>query len=104
MRSILKQNKKTKQIVISLIATPNFHPLQANLVRVKTLTGHWILTPKGNGKVSVSNEMMINPAGNLPQWIVNQFAVNSPFHTLSNLQKMLQKPKYKKAKFNRIIN
>ena len=102
--STLKQNKKTKEVIISLIAKPNYYPLQKGLVRIQQLKGRWILTPQKNGMIRVTNEIMVDPAGKLPKWLVNQFAVNTPFNTLRGLRKMINDPAYKNIKLNYIVD
>jgi ribosome-associated toxin RatA of RatAB toxin-antitoxin module len=102
--STLKQNKKTKEVIISLIAKPNYHPLKNGLVRIQQLKGQWVLTPQKNGVIKVTTEIMVDPGGRLPKWLVNQFAINTPFNTLLGLRKMVNSPIYKNIKLNYIVD
>ena len=97
IHTFLKQNKTTKTIQITLNGVPNYIPVKPNLIRIQNLSGRWLLVPEKNG-IKVVYEMHIDPAGNLPTWLVNNLSVDLPFITLSNLRKLVKQPKYQKAK------
>lgn len=97
--TVLKQNKTTKTIQITLNGVPNYIPVKPNLIRIKKLSGRWLLVPEKDS-VKVVYEMHIDPAGNLPTWFVNNLLIDLPFMTLSNLRKLVKQPKYQKAKLS----
>lgn len=102
--SVVTQNKANKQIVISLAAASNRYPLQKDMVRVKQMKASWVFTPMKNGEVKVAYEVLADPEGNLPKWLVNEFSIDMPYQTLSRMKVMLQKPAYKNAKLSNIID
>jgi len=95
--SKLSQNPKTKQVHIRLSSQANQYPLQKGRVRVVNLTGQWVFTPDHKGNVGIIYEMNIDPAGNLPKWLVNAMSVDLPKNTLNRLREMIKKPKYSTA-------
>jgi len=104
VHSVLTQNLKTKQVIINMKSAPKFVALKANRVRIKNMTGRWILTPAGKGMTKVVYEMNVDPAGDLPKWLVNTLSVDIPYFTLNNLRKLVKKREYQSAKLSNVIN
>jgi len=65
--------------------------------RIKQSVTTWTITPKGNNKLDIIYQAKTETGG-APHGIVSMFLVNSPKKSLRNLQKMMDKPKYKNAK------
>jgi len=103
VHSVLKQNKQTKSIQVTLTAAPKYIPVKSGLVRIQQMTGRWLLVPEKNS-VKVVYEMSVNPGGNLPTWLVNSMSVDLPFITLKNLRNLVKQPKYQKAHRSFIID
>ncbi len=101
IHSVLKQDKKTKAIQITMSSKPNFIPKKAGRVRIQNIHGRWLLIPEKSNKkssikkhIKVTYEMSIDPGGNLPAWIVNNMLVDFPFETLKNLRAGVKLPRY----------
>ena len=58
---------------------------KSGLVRIPYSKGYWKLTTT-NGVTKVHFQYIANPGGNLPDWIINMFIVDSPFQTMINLK------------------
>lgn len=97
IHSVLKQDKKSKVIQISMRGAPKYIPAKAGLIRMQKMTGRWLLIPEKK-RVKVVYEMSADPGGNLPTWLVNSMSVDIPFITLMNLKKLVKRPKYQKVK------
>lgn len=97
VHSILKQDKKSKVVQISMRAAPKYIPIKPGLVRIAKMSGRWLLIPQ-KGNVKVVYEMNIDPGGRLPAWLVNSMSVDMPFVTLSNLRNLVKRAKYQKVK------
>lgn len=93
----LNQNLQTKQIVIDLLSRPNQYPIQNGKVRIINLFGRWVLIPDNKGNLSVIYEMNIDPAGNLPKWLVNSMSIDFPKQTLLKIKQRIKDAKYQKA-------
>lgn len=103
VHSILKQDKKTKTIQITVNGVPKHIPERNGLVRIQKMSGRWLLVPEKNG-VKVVYEMNVDPGGNLPIWLVNSMSVDLPFVTLKNLLNLVKKGKYQKVNSPFIID
>lgn len=99
----LTQNKQSKQIQITMKSVPNYIKNQAGLLRIKIMSGKWILTPQGKGTTKVIYEMHVDPGGKLPKWLVNSLSVDMPFYTLNNLRREVKSNKYQQAKRTYIL-
>lgn len=57
-------------------------PPSADYVRIPYVDGFWEFTPLPSGQVGVVYEILINPGGNVPKWMVNFEAVDLPLQTV----------------------
>ncbi len=89
------QDPATKSVYVEMCGIPNFVPERKGRIRVPLLTGYGKLTPLGDGKVELVYEVLVDPSGMIPDWVVNFTVVNTPFSTLQNLQRMLPLEEYK---------
>lgn len=64
-----------------------------DVVRMPVLEGHWYLVAMGEDKTLVEYQVNADPAGELPDWLVEQVSKDLPLHTLRNLRKQVSKTK-----------
>jgi START domain len=98
----IEQNPKTKEVIQTATCVPNYIPSVKNVVRVKEFKAKWILTPMANGQVKCYYELLVDPGGNVPAWLVNLAALDGPYETTWNMKTQVLKAKYQKAKLNHI--
>jgi hypothetical protein len=70
------------------------------IVRVPQLKAFWKFTPKPDGTVDAEYQINVNPGGNVPAWIVNMFAIDGPYQSITSMKKLLLQSKYRTAKFD----
>jgi hypothetical protein len=70
-------------------------PINEKLVRITELNGEWILTRKDD-KTELVYRIRINPAGNLPEELINSSSQKLPYRTISNLITFIKKAKLAK--------
>lgn len=89
--SLLKveMDEEKKNIKILSSAKLNYKEEFYGVVRLKKTDGSWTFTEK-NGVTEVKYQMLADPGGNLPAWIVNMFLVDGPYKTLLALQKRVE--------------
>lgn len=78
---------------IVTIDTKNTNRLVAekeNYVRVKKMTGKWVLTPLNNGLVQIEYYVSLNPGGNVPIWFINYTMSYGPVNTITALKKIVE--------------
>lgn len=100
VHNIISQDPKTFIVTITQQAAPDKKARTKKAVRVERIEGLWILTPKKDGSTELVYQVLSDPGGGLPAWLVNAVAISQPFNTLENLQDMVQKEKYAGASFD----
>jgi len=103
--SILKQNPTTKAITIILTSISDYcndkqssqcnEVKKSNLVRVIKSIGTYKLEPYDK-VLKITWVQHTDPTGNIPNWLVNQFIVDTPYWTLKNLAQKVKEYKYSK--------
>lgn len=97
VHNVITQDRKTGVVTIEFEGVPGFIPEKKGVVRVKLIKGFWQLTPLGNGVVRVDYQVLSNPGGGLPAWLVNATATSQPLNTLRAMKKVVLREKYQAA-------
>ena len=99
----LTQNPKTKVITIDLTGVKDFIPVMPDKVRVPSLKGQWVFTPLGKGIIKIVYQVHSDTGGSVPAAIANASCIDIPYNTLLNMKKEIEKPKYKNAVIDGIL-
>lgn len=94
------QDKKTKIVYQKVNSLPEYAPLVKGHVRVREFRALWTLIPMKNGVVEVNYELLVNPGGNIPAWLVNLAVIDGPFDTSVNMRELILKEKYQKTTYS----
>jgi hypothetical protein len=94
----LTQDEKTGVVTIRSTCDPDYIPQVDDHVRVTKLSSFWTLAPMKDGTIQVCNQILVDPGGNIPAWLVNMAAVEGPYQTMVHLKEMVLKKKYQDAK------
>lgn len=94
------QDLKTGIVYQKVNALPDYAPKVKNHVRIRQFHAVWTLKPLPGGMVSVDYELLVNPAGAIPAWIVNMAVVDGPYETSLKMKDLVLKEKYQKAKYS----
>lgn len=86
----IRHNDSTGVITIEGVARPNAFPKRRGTVRVQTANSLWKFTPRDGGLVEIHYQVLSNPGGNIPAWLVNQAVIDQPFNTLKNLRRLAE--------------
>ncbi len=70
---------------------PGLVPEREDMIRIKDYRQTWTVTPAGNDKANVVLEGHVDPAGSIPDWVVNMIIVDSPIKAISELKLRLEK-------------
>lgn len=95
LKTTTKLVPKEQRIEIHFEQTthPNM-PAKDGVVRMPTLKGHWKLRRLGPKKTEVEYQVMADPGGALPAWLVNLVSKKLPYRTLLGLREQVKKPGY----------
>jgi len=98
----ISQDPATKVVTHNAMSKPDYISNTKGHIRVKTFNSIWTLTPLKDGTVICENQILVDPGGSLPTWLVNMAAVDGPFETTTNLRKVVLEEKYQKAQLDYI--
>jgi len=89
---------QTGRIRVDLQSTPDFIPA-TSLVRIRDSYGTYLLEQLDEHHMRLTWTQYVNPAGNLPAFVVNALLTDVPFKSLKNFRETVQKEKYRNARF-----
>ncbi len=92
---VATQDKTSKEITLNMLTTKDKIPDDGN-VRITYMKSTYTLTPINSSRVKVVFQSHADPAGDLPQSIINLFLTETPYQTLFNLKKIIESPGFKK--------
>ena len=98
------QDEKTKIVYQKINALPNYSPIVPGHVRIPEFRATWTLIPLKNGIVEIQYELLVNPGGAIPAWLVNMAMIDGPYDTSLNMKTWLMKEKYQKTVYPFISN
>ncbi|MCE0915855.1 START domain-containing protein [Pseudomonas sp. NMI760_13] len=78
-------------LVRHLSAEPGRVPATPGLIRVRRLSGEWIMRPLGERETEVTYQLRADPAGDVPGWLANRFVVDAPMVTLKTLRAVAER-------------
>lgn len=84
-------SEKEGVITLKMTATPDYIKSTEGVVRVPKMTGFWQITPKKDGMVEVIQQVHASPGGRIPDWLANSAVVDTPFQTLLNMKRRLER-------------
>ena len=97
IQQVVTQDKESLVVTIKQAAKPDFIAEKKGVIRVKRIQGLWQFTPQKDGTVEVVYQVLSDPGGGIPPWLVNSMIVSQPYETLLKLHKIVQKEKYQQA-------
>lgn len=75
--------------IIALGTYSSEEPVPTGFIRMPFSKGCWKLKPLSEHKPLVTFEMQADPGGLIPSWLANMASSDSPWITMTNLQKIL---------------
>jgi ribosome-associated toxin RatA of RatAB toxin-antitoxin module len=78
------------KVAVQINSRPDQLEVQSDFVRMKKADGFWEVVQISDDKISVKFQYLADPGGGVPPWLVNTFAVKSPFKTLQIMREMMQ--------------
>lgn len=91
MKSVLSADEQMQSATIKTQIVSGFPPPEKDIVRMTSHFNQWKFSQVTPKKVSLVYYAKSNPAGNIPDWIVNLAVDRGPTETLSNLRELVTK-------------
>lgn len=87
---------------IAVIDANDFIAKHKKAVRMKVHNAHWTLIPASANQINISYQFIVDPKGNIPQWLTKTMTLNGIWTTLNNLQEQLPKSHWQQKKKSHI--
>ena len=83
-------NQATGEYRIIAVPLTGIFPENKDLVRIKDYRQVWTLKPKDH-KTTIELEFYVDPAENIPAWLLNMILIDTPVNGIKALRKMMEK-------------
>ena len=60
-----------------------------NTIRMQVLKAHWLVVPTKTSQIEISYQFIVDPKGNIPQWLIKPMTLNGIWTTLNNIREQL---------------
>jgi START domain-containing protein len=87
---IVTQDDKSKILQVSLEQLPTYIPSIEHIVRVPLAKSLLTVTPIDTNRLTIEYYLEVNPGGDVPAFIANIFAANTPWNTFNNFRNKLE--------------
>lgn len=101
---VVSQDPVTKVVTIDAPCIADMVPVKPGIVRIANSRGKWVLSPMNKARVKIVYTLHADPGGSLPAWLINMFVTKGPSQSFRKLKVHLQKPAYRNAKLDYIVN
>ena len=72
------------------VACPDKQPKVKGVVRIELFESHWKVTPQKDGSVYIDYNSKVDPAGHIPQWIVNLGLTVGPIKSMESFTRFVE--------------
>lgn len=102
--STYSQQYDTKLVRIDIKLETGYMEENGDYIRMEKATGLWLLHPVDVNKVEVTYQMLADPGGKIPGWVINMFLVDTPVEDIKVLQERVKLEKYANRKFDFLVD
>lgn len=102
--SVFSQRYDTKQVKMTVKLEKDYVLENKQCVRMEEAKGFWLFFPLDTDKVEITYQMLIDPGGSIPVWILNAFIVNAPIDDLKAIRERVKLEKYENVKFDFLVD
>jgi len=90
-------DKDTGVVSMESRATTGRHPKVKGVIRINDAVAKWRFTPQADGMLLVESFAHVNPASDMPAWLLNRLLVGSPLKTMKSIRGYLKEGHYADA-------
>lgn len=90
----LGQNPQTRAIQILFRTKNDLVPIQDDYVRIPEMTGHLNVLPLAGKNVQITFEVLVDPGGYIPAFLVNFILKDLPFVSLQRLRRIINTDRF----------
>jgi len=98
------QHPVSKKLTVTLKEMPSYMPEQEGIIRIPLAESTLTVTPITTNHLKVEYILQVNPGGDIPAFIANMFAANTPWQTFRNFRNKLESNEFDNNNVAEIIN
>ena len=102
--SKMYQDKETGNLHSVSTSYNDFKSEDKDLIRITNHRNEWIFEPISPNKVNITYYLSADPAGSIPNWLVNMVVDQGPLQSMRAFRKLLQEDRYRNAQIADIKN
>lgn len=103
MHTKLVQDPETRAIIATSTAVSHDKvPVKKDVVRITNAKTTWKIWPGTSGWAYIEYYIYSDPAGNMPDWVVNMAIDMGPRETIKRMRNILKKPEYQAVRLAHI--
>lgn len=96
----IEQDPITKVVTTINVALPDYGPENEDYIRIVNHENKWIFKPIGPEKIEATYFLRSEPAGNIPNWMVNLAIDQGPVKSMKKFRILLEEEAYKNAQLD----
>lgn len=100
----VSQDSTSKIVTVTLTQLPDFIPHKKGIIRIPKAESTLTLVPLDATHVKVNYTLHVDPGGEIPPFIANMFAAQTPWQTFSNFRDRLHAENFSKVDVSFISN
>ncbi|UKN01953.1 START domain-containing protein [Paracrocinitomix mangrovi] len=85
----VKNDEEKNETIISMKENLTAKSKVDGVIRMTKTRGFWILKSNGN-KTDIHYQVLADPGGSMPTWLINMFIVDGPYDTIMALRKRVK--------------
>ncbi len=90
MKSVIEKNPSQKKVTIKTTALKSYDDLLEDVVRIESHFNQWEFEQVSEDIINLTYYLKTDPAGNIPDWMVNLAIDKGPTSSLTNLRALIQ--------------
>jgi len=91
MHTRITKDSLNRSLKINSTAVPNYLATKAGKVRITRSEINWNVTKASSNSIRIVYTFETDPGGNVPSWLVNNFADKGPYESFQKLGELLKK-------------
>ena len=95
--SEVSQDPNTKTVTSNSYGNPKYILEKEGLVRIHDHFNQWVFKPISADQIEITYLLKSDPAGSIPDWMVNMAIDQGPLKSMKGFMKALKNPQYKNA-------
>lgn len=104
IKSTMSQDPETLVSRYDMVIKNDVMDKQKGRIRITEMHGSWVFTPVDKNTTEITYQAHADPAGSLPNWLVNSLVVDMPYTTLKNMQTKVLEEQYQNAVMDNVVN